>query len=270
MNPASVLYEVIDSVAVVTLNEVERMNPLSESLQAGLLDAMKRIHRDTTVRAMLLTARGRGFCVGADLKDLSQRAATLPAGQSLGSYVGDMMDATGNPIVRGLATMPVPVVCAVNGAAAGGGFGIALAGDIVIAAQSAIFYLPFVPALGVVPDMGAVWALQRSVGRARAAALSLLGDKLPAEKAAQWGMIWACVADDVLQTEALQIAKRLAALPAHAIAETRALLDAAETATLPQQLKLERERQAVLIDGESFAEGVRAFVERRKPVFRGR
>jgi 2-(1,2-epoxy-1,2-dihydrophenyl)acetyl-CoA isomerase len=118
--------------------------------------------------------------------------------------------------------------------------------------------------------MGSVWALQRSVGRARAAALALLGEKLPAEKAAHWGMIWACVADEDLQAEALQIAKRMAALPAHAIAETRALLDAAETNTLSQQLKLERERQAVLIDGESFAEGVRAFVERRKPVFRGR
>lgn len=270
MNPASVLYEVVDSVAVVTLNEGERMNPLSESLQAGLLDAMQRIRGDTAVRAMLLTARGRGFCVGADLKDFSQRAATLPAGQSLGSYVGDMMEATGNPIVMGLATMPVPVVCAVNGAAAGGGFGIALAADVVIAAQSAIFYLPFVPALGIVPDMGAVWALQRRVGRARAAALSLLGEKLPAEKAAQWGMIWACVSDQDLQAEAMQIALRLAALPPHAIAETRALLDAAETNTLPEQLRLERERQAVLIDGESFSEGVRAFVERRKPVFRGR
>ena len=270
MNPAAVLYEVIDSVAVVTLNDGERMNPLSESLQAGLLDAMERIRGDTTVRAMLLTARGRGFCSGADLKDFSLRATTMPAGQSLGGYVGDMMDATGNPIALGLAMMPVPVVCAVNGVAAGGGFGIALAADIVIASQSAMFYLPFVPALGIVPDMGALWALQRTVGRARACALSLLGEKLSAEKAAQWGMIWACVADDDLQEEALQIAKRMAALPAHAITETRALLDAAETNNLSQQLKLERERQAVPIDGESFAEGVLAFFERRKPVFRGR
>lgn len=270
MNPDSVLYEIIDGVAVVTLNEGERMNPLTESLQAGLLDAMERIRRDTLVRAMVLTARGRGFCAGADLKDFSQRAATMSAGKSLGGYVGEMMDATGNPIALGLATMPVPVVCAVSGVAAGGGFGIALAGDIVIAARSAIFYLPFVPALGIVPDMGAVWALQRTVGRARAVALALLGDKLPAEKAAEWGMIWSCVPDGDLQSEAMQTARRLAALPPHAIAETRALFEAAETNTFAQQLKLERDRQAVLSDGESFAEGVRAFVERRQPVFRGR
>jgi 2-(1,2-epoxy-1,2-dihydrophenyl)acetyl-CoA isomerase len=270
MSPASVLYEVIDGVAVVTLNEGDRMNPLTESLQAGLLDAIERIRRDTSVRAMLLTARGRGFCSGADLKDFSQRAATMPHGESLGSYAGDMMDATGNPITLGLASMPVPVVCAVNGAAAGGGFGIALAGDIVIAARSAIFYLPFVPALGIVPDMGATWSLIRSIGRARAVALTLMGEKLPAEKAFEWGMIWACVPDEELQAEAMKIALRMAALPAHAITETRELFEAAETNTFAQQLKLERDRQEALIGGESFAEGVRAFVERRKPVFRGR
>ncbi len=270
MSEASVTFETVDGVAIVTLNESERMNPLTESLQAGLLDAMDRIRRDTSVRAMLLTARGRCFCAGADLKDFNRRAADIPTGDSLGGYVGRMMNDTGNPIVLGLATMPVPVVCAVNGAAAGGGFGIALACDIVIAARSAIFYLPFVPALGLVPDMGASWALVRSIGRARAMALTLTGDKLAAEKAAEWGMIWACIADEDLQAEAMRIARRMAALPSHAIAESRALLGAAETNTLSQQLTLERERQTALIDGESFAEGVQAFLERRQPIFRGR
>ena len=270
MNTDSVLFEIVDQVAVVTINEGERMNPLTEGVQAGLLDAMKRVREETAIRALLLTARGRGFCVGADLKDFSRRAADLPTGDSLGRYVGRMMETGGNAIVQGLSTLPVPVVCAVNGAAAGGGFGVALAADVVIAARSAIFYLPFVPALGIVPDMGAAWALTRSIGRARAVALTLMGEKLSAEKAAQWGMIWDCVADEDLPVEALQIARRLAELPAHAIGETRALFDAAETNDLASQLALERERQEKLIDGESFAEGMRAFGERRRPVFRGR
>ncbi len=267
---ASVLYEVSEGVAVVTLNEGERMNPLSESLQAGLLDAIDRIQCDSAVRAMLLTARGRCFCAGADLKDFGERAARPATGESLGAYVGRMLQETGNPIIRGLRSLPVPVVCAVNGAAAGGGFGLSLAADMVIAARSAFFYAPFVPALGIVPDMGATWAATRTLGRARTAGLMLTGHKLSAERAAQWGLIWACVDDDALQEEALALARELAQLPAHAIRETRALLDAAEHNTLDEQLALEQQRQAELIDGESFAEGLRAFAERRRPRFRGR
>jgi 2-(1,2-epoxy-1,2-dihydrophenyl)acetyl-CoA isomerase len=270
MRTPSVLFDVIDGVAVATLNEAARMNPLSEALQAGLLDAIARVQRDSSIRAMLLTANGRGFCVGADLADFSRRASEMPAGDTLGRQVGDMLTRSGNPIVRGLRTLPVPVVCAINGAAAGGGVGVALAGDLVIAARSAYFYLPFVPALGIVPDMGATWMLLRAVGRARTAALTLTGQKLSAEMAAEWGLIWGCAEDQDLQAEAMKLARQLAALPAHAVAETRALLDAAEENTFEQQLDLERDRQRELVDGESFAEGVRAFMERRKPVFRGR
>jgi 2-(1,2-epoxy-1,2-dihydrophenyl)acetyl-CoA isomerase len=270
MTEPSVLFRVEEGVAVATLNEGDRMNPLTESLQAGLLDALARVRHDRSIRAFLLTANGRGFCAGADLKDFSQRANELPAGDSLGCYVGRMMENTGNPILHGLRTLPVPVVCAVNGAAAGGGFGIALAGDIVVAARAAFFYLPFVPALGIVPDMAAAWALPRAIGHARALGLTLTGDRLSAEKAAEWGLIWGCVDDDQLQSEAMRIARQLTALPGHAIVETRALFAAAETLTLEQQLDFERARQTELIDGESFAEGVRAFVERRKPAFAGR
>jgi len=266
----SVLFDAVDGVAVATLNEAERMNPLSESLQAGLLDAMARVRADRSIRALVLTGRGRGFCAGADLKDFSHRAANLPAGDSLGAYVGRMMRDTGNPVLHGLRTLPVPVVCAVNGAAAGGGFGLALAGDLVIAARSAFFYSPFVPALGIVPDFAAVWIGARTVGRARTAGLMLTGRKLTAEKAAEWGLIWDCVDDDQLQDEAMTLARQLAELPGHAIVETRALLDAAERNTLGEQLELERQRQAELIDGESFAEGMSAFAERRRPKFRGR
>jgi 2-(1,2-epoxy-1,2-dihydrophenyl)acetyl-CoA isomerase len=265
---ASVLYDVQDGIATLTLNEGERMNPLSESLQRGVLDALGQVREDKAVRALLITGRGRGFCSGADLKDFSRRAAQ--SGESLGTYVGQMMTELGNRVFSEIRALPVPVVCAVNGAAAGGGFGLALAADMVVAARSAYFYLPFVPALGLVPDMAASWLLPRVVGRARALGLALTGEKLSAEKAAAWGLIWACVDDAELASEARTLAARLAALPAHAITETRSLFDASERNDLHTQLDLERERQQVLIDGESFAEGLRAFAQKRPPAFRGR
>lgn len=268
MKPA-VLYEPREGIATLTLNESDRLNPLTPALQQGVLDALRRVREDRSIRALILTAAGRAFCVGADLNDFSERAKDASRG-SLGTQVGQMLDQTGNPLVAELQSLPVPVVCAVNGVAAGGGVGLALAADLVVAARSAYFYLPFVPSLGAVPDMGASWALPRAVGRARALGLALLGDKLDAARAADWGLVWACVDDAALAQEARALATRLAAMPAHAIAETRALFAASERNNLAQQLALERERQAELIDGESFAEGMRAFIERRAPVFRGR
>jgi 2-(1,2-epoxy-1,2-dihydrophenyl)acetyl-CoA isomerase len=271
MSQAAVLFELVDDVAVVTLNEGDRMNPLSEAVRAGLLDALRRVHEDKAIRALLLTGRGRGFCVGADLDDFGRRAAEAPkTGETLGHYVGHVMASSGNPIVTALRSLPVPVICAVNGVVAGGGVGLALAADMVVAARSAYFYLPFVPALGIVPDMGSTWTLPRAIGSARAVGLALTGEKLSAHKAAEWGLIWACIEDEQLQVEAMKLARQLAALPAHAIGEARALFAAAETNNLEQQLELERERQQVLIDGESFNEGLKAFAEKRKPGFRGR
>lgn len=274
MNPP-VLCAVQDGIATLTLNEAARLNPLTVPLQEGILAALQRVREDKAVRALLLTATGRGFCVGADLEDFQRRAqAAGPSGEggegSLGEQVGRMLDASGNRIVEELKSLPVPVVCAVNGVAAGGGVGLALAADMVLAARSAYFYLPFVPALGVVPDMGSTWALPRAVGRARAIGLALTGEKLDAQRAADWGLIWACVDDERLAQDALALTRRLAALPAHAIGEVRALFGASAHNGLTEQLQLERERQAALIDGESFAEGMRAFLERRAPVFRGR
>jgi 2-(1,2-epoxy-1,2-dihydrophenyl)acetyl-CoA isomerase len=268
MNSA-VLFDQRDGIATLTLNEGDRLNPLTPELQQGVLDALRRVREDKAIRALIVTATGRAFCVGADLADFSERAKD-PSRGSLGTQVGHMLDETGNPMVAELRALPVPVVCAVNGVAAGGGVGLALAADVVIAARSAYFYLPFVPALGAVPDMGASWALPRAVGRARALGLALLGDKLDASRAADWGLVWACVDDAALAQEARALATRLAAMPAHAVVEARALFAASERNNLAQQLALERERQAQLIDGESFAEGMRAFIERRPPVFRGR
>lgn len=263
------LFDVQDGVATLTLNQPERLNPLTPQLQQGLLAALQRVREDKAIRALLLTATGRGFCVGADLGEFGRRAAE-PGDESLGRYVGRMMAATGNPMIAGLRSLPVPVVCAINGVAAGGGVGLALAGDMVVAARSAYFYLPFVPALGLVPDMGASWVLPRAVGRARALGLALTGEKLPAAQAAEWGLVWSCVDDAALQQEARTLAVRLASLPAQAIVEARAVFAASERNGLDQQLALERERQEVLIDQPSFAEGLRAFAERRPPAFRGR
>jgi 2-(1,2-epoxy-1,2-dihydrophenyl)acetyl-CoA isomerase len=265
----SVLFDVEDGVATMTLNEGARLNPLTQPLLEGLLDGLHRVREDTSIRALLLTANGRGFCAGADLQEFGRRAAD-PATGSLGDYVGRLLRVQAAPIMLEIRALPVPVVCAINGVAAGGGVGLALSGDMVLAARSAYFYLPFMPALGLVPDMGSSWLVPRAVSPARAIGLALTGEKLDAQRAAEWGLIWACVDDAILQQAARALALRLACLPPHAILEARALASAAGRNSMEQQLILECERQQALIDGDSFAEGVRAFVERRQPVFAGR
>lgn len=268
MNDA-VLFDVREGVATMTLNEGARLNPLTQPILHGVLDGLRRVREDTGIRALLLTANGRGFCVGADLQEFGRRAAD-PDGGSLGDHVGRLLREQASPIMLAMRALPVPVVCAINGVAAGGGVGLALSGDMVLAARSAYFYLPFMPALGLVPDMGSSWLVPRAVSPARALGLALTGERLDAQRAADWGLIWACVEDEALQHEALRLAQQLARLPAHAIQEARALAVAAGRNSLEQQLLLECERQQALIDGDDFAEGVRAFAERRPPVFAGR
>lgn len=268
MNDA-VLFDVQDGVATMTLNEGARLNPLTQPLLDGLLGGLRRVREDTDIRALILTANGRGFCVGADLQEFGRRAAD-PATGTLSDYVGQLLREQATPIILEMRALPVPVVCAINGVAAGGGVGLALSGDMVLAARSAYFYLPFMPALGLVPDMGASWLLPRALSSARALGLALTGEKLDAQRAADWGLIWACIDEATLQQEARVLAQQLARLPAHAVLEARALAVAAGRNSLEQQLVLECERQQVLIEGESFAEGVRAFAERRPPVFTGR
>lgn len=270
MNPPAVVFESHEGVATLTLNQPSRMNALTPQLQHGCLDALERVCNDRTIRVLVLTANGKGFCVGADLASLGASAAYNPGGVSLGEQVNDMMASTGNPLITGLRDLPVPVLCAVNGAAAGGGVGLALAADIVIAARSAYFYLPFVHSLGLVPDLGSSWFLPRAVGNARAVGMTLLGDRIGADRAAEMGLIWRCVADDMLAEETRAIAARLAALPAHAALETRALFRASEHNTLEAQLDHERERQGELADGECFREGLMAFAQKRSARFSGR
>jgi 2-(1,2-epoxy-1,2-dihydrophenyl)acetyl-CoA isomerase len=250
------------AVALLRLNIPTRLNPLTMPLQQALHAALAELREDRTVRALLITGTGKAFCVGADLGSMSP-----PENGSLGAQTADAMETLSNRLIQDLRTLPFPVVSSVNGACAGAGVGVALAADVVLAARSAYFYLPFMPRLGIVPDLGTTWFLERSVGRARAVAMSLLGERLGAEQAAQWGLVWQCVDDADLPAHALAIAQRLAALPAHAAQEIREVYELAGRQTLGEQMRSEAERQRELIDRPTFTEGVQAFLGKREPVF---
>jgi len=263
---ALVLHEFAEHVATLTLNLPAKLNPIALDLQHELRQALARVREDRSVRALVLTGAGKAFCVGADLSAMRPPEA----GETLGDQTAKWMQSVSNPLIEELRALPVPVVCAVNGAAAGAGVGLALAGDVTLAAKSAYFYLSFLPKLGIVPDLGCTWFLPRLVGPARAMGMSLLDERLPAERAAQWGLIWACMEDDLLLLEAQQLAQRLARLPAHAVIEARRALEASERHTLSEQLHYESERQRELLNRPAFSEGVAAFLQKRAPEFPGR
>lgn len=267
-NPSPVRLERDGDVAIAVFDRPDRLNPLSRDFQQALRSLLGQVREDTSIRALVLTGEGRAFCVGADLSSMGPPAEGET--RSLGQQTADAMHALSNRLILDLRELPVPVVSAVNGACAGAGVGVALAADVVIAAKSAYFYLPFIPKLGIVPDLGSTWFMERLAGRGRAVGLTLLGDRLSAEQAVQWGVAWACVDDAALRGEALAIAQRLARLPSHAAVETRRAYDNAAINTLPQQLAYEAERQRELLDRPSFGEGVRAFLEKREAKFAGR
>ncbi len=257
--------EINEGVALLRLNRPQVLNSLSAALIADVRSALAAVSGDPAVRALVLTGAGRGFCTGADLAGGESRP-----GASIGENVAQSMEEHFNPLAHDLFHLNMPTVAAVNGIAAGGGVGIALATDLVFAARSASFKLVFVPQLGIVPDLGSSFYLQRVVGRARALGMSMLGESIPAEQAAEWGMIWRCVDDDQLMDEAMSAASRLAAGPPLAYPRLRSVLAAAEHNTLDQQLDLERDTQRILGDSEDFLEGVTAFLQKRPPNFKGR
>jgi 2-(1,2-epoxy-1,2-dihydrophenyl)acetyl-CoA isomerase len=259
----SVLCQFEDGVATLTLNLPAKLNPVALDLQQELRARLGAIREDRAVRAVVLTGAGKAFCVGADLSAMRP----LADGESLGDQTADWMQSLSNPLIEELRALPVPVVCAVNGPAAGAGVGLALACDIVLAARSAYFYLPFLPKLGIVPDLGCTWFIPRRVGPARALGMALLDEKLSAADAERWGLIWASVDDGALLLEASKVAQRLARLPAHAVLEARRAIEASERHTLAEQLHYESERQRELIEKPSFMEGVQAFMQKRPPAF---
>lgn len=263
---STVLWDLENGVATLTLNLPHKLNPIALDLQRELCEAFARVRGDRSVRAVVLTGAGKAFCVGADLSAMRPPEA----GETLGDQTAKWMQSVSNPLIEEMRALPVPVVCAVNGAAAGAGVGLALAADVTLAGKSAYFYLSFLPKLGIVPDLGCTWFIPRLVGPARAMGMSLLDERLPAERAAQWGLIWACVEDDLLLLDAQQLAERLARLPAHAVLEARKAFEASARHTLPEQLHYESERQRELLNRPEFAEGVSAFLQKRAPTFAGR
>lgn len=254
-----VLLERRDGVAVITLNNPAQYNALSSEVMRDLDHTVAEASADNSVRAILLTGAGKGFCSGAQFG-----GDTFDAGASIGASMRRHL----HPIIERLRGGRTPVVVAVNGAAAGAGVGLALAGDIVIAARSARFILSFAR-LGAALDGGTSLFLQRSIGVARARALALLAEPLGAEQAAEWGLIWRCVEDDALADEAWRIARRLAD-GAFSTGLIKAQLEAAWSTPLPATLDHEADMQSLAFVTDDLKEGARAFVEKRPPVFKGR
>ena len=260
----AVLYEVQDGIATICLNRPDRMNAMNNALMQGISDAVNKVREDHSVRVVVLTGAGRGFCAGADL----QQAADDSGAQQSDGNDSEQLGGTFNRALGDLMECPVPTVAKVNGAAAGGGFGLALACDVSIAAHSAFFVATFGPNLGIVPDMGTTWNLPLRVGRARALGLALLGERIPATKAEQWGLIWSAVADAELDERVAEIAEVLKRSSPDASVRIRDTINAANHNSFPEQLDLEMAHQAVLIP-KNMREGARAFLQKRTPQFDG-
>ena len=262
MSEPSILVKRETGYRVVTLNRPERLNAFTDAMHEELRAALEEAEADGDCRALMITGAGRGFCAGQDLNDRLLKPGEKPVPrESLEKYY--------NPLVRKLRALPFPVVAAVNGVAAGAGANVALACDIVIAGKSASFTQSFAR-IGLVPDSGGTCMLPRLIGEARARALMLTAQPLPAERAAEWGMIWRCVADAELMPEATALCAQFATAPTQGLALIKRALAASATNSLDDQLDLERDLQREAVMSPDYAEGVRAFMEKRKPQFRGR
>jgi len=262
MPQSSVLLERHAGYSIITLNRPERLNAFNDAMLEALRAAIEEAAADESCRALMLTGAGRAFCTGQDLRDRLAKA-----GETV--VLGAAQEAFYNPLVRRIRELPFPVVAAVNGVAAGAGCNVALACDIVIASLKATFVQSFAR-VGLIPDSGGTWILPRLVGDARARGLALLAQDLPAEKAASWGLIWRAVEDEVLIYEAKRVCEHFAMAPTQGLALIKRALNASPGNTLDAQLDLERALQREASLTPDYAEGVRAFLEKRKPKFTGR
>ena len=263
MNYEHILFAQEAGVARLTFNRPDRLNSFNDAMHAEVRDALSRVRADVSARVVLITGAGRGFCAGQDLSDRAVSASDAPVD------LGASIERNYKPLVLGLRSLPMPVVCAVNGVAAGAGANLAFACDIVIAAKSASFIESF-SKLGLIPDTGGTYFLPRLVGTARALGMAMLGDKISAEQAAAWGLIWQCVDDAELPAVAERLAAHFAQAPTRGLARTKQAIYASGAHSLEAQLDLERDLMRELGGSDDYREGVAAFMAKRPPKFTGR
>lgn len=263
METPMILTHIESGVLTLTLNRPDRLNSFNDEMHNQLAEALKIAELDDKVRCLLITGAGRGFCAGQDLNDrnVSVDQETPDLGLSVERFY--------NPLIRRLNAMPKPIVCAVNGVAAGAGAALALACDITIASSSASFIQSFCR-LGLVPDSGGSWFLPRLAGRARAMGMALLGDKVSARQALEWGLIWQVVEPEALVGHTRNLARHLATQPTYGLGLIKHAISSSATNTLDQQLDLERDLQRLGGRSADYREGVSAFVAKRQPVFCGK
>ncbi len=265
-----IILEKSNGVATLTLNRPDRMNSFIVEMHEELQHALDEMAIDKTIRCLLLTGAGRGFCAGQDLND---RAVNSDNNSESGNEnqapdLGLSVEKYYNPLIRRLTSLPMPVICAMNGVAAGAGASVVMACDIVIAARSSSFILSF-SKVGLVPDSGSSWHFARALGLPRAKAMAMLGNKLPAEKAEQWGLIYQVVDNENLMSEASELAKHLATQPTEALAHIKTLVHSAFDYSLPAQLERERAAMQYLGKSHDYREGVASFLEKRPANFKG-
>lgn len=259
MDYSDIEFETANGVAQLRLNRPESLNSFTDRMQAEVLEVLEQAAVDPVVRAVVITGNGRGFCAGQDLGAIADSDDDL----------GDSVEKFYNPLVRLITMMPKPVLCAVNGVAAGAGANLALACDIVIAGKKASFIQPFAK-LGLVTDTGGTWILPRLVGLARARGLAMLGPKISADQAESWGMIWQVVEDEALMDTVLNLARDMAIQPTRAFALQKLAFTESAVNNLDTQLELERTLMSEAGKTEDYHEGVAAFLEKRAPVFKGK
>ena len=260
MSYETIEFQLEAGVARLTLNRPERLNAFNVRMHTEVADALGRIEADTTSRVLLLSGAGRAFCAGQDLSERDVNAGPLDLGETTGTYY--------NPLVRRLAALPLPVVCAVNGVAAGAGVNIALACDLVVARRSVKFVQAF-SAIGLVPDAGGTWSLPHLVGQTRALGFTLMSEPLLADVAERWGLIWKAIDDEVFDAEVERIVSQLSHAPTLSLAASKRAIRGAWSRTLDEQLEIERQLQRQCGLSEDYKEGVNAFKARRSPNFTG-